>query len=79
MQRFYDGVPVAGGKRIVDRKYLENLASSKSVGLQKIVAEVVGKENDKNKDGGGDVEIIKKIILYYIGPVLKDDMSLIPF
>lgn len=79
MQRVYDGVPVAGGKRIVDRKYLENLASSKSVGLQKIVAEVVGKEYDKNKDGGGDVEVIKNIIIYYIVPVLKHDMSLTPF
>ena len=79
MQRVYDAVPVVNGKKTVESRYLESLASSKSMELQRIVAEVVENEYDKNRDGGGDVEVIKNIIIYYIVPILRHDMSLAPF
>ena len=79
MQAIYDAVPLTDGKKIVRHDYLENLSSPESFELQKIIGEVVSKEYDKNKDGGGDVEVIKNIIAYYIVPVLRHDMSLTPF
>ncbi len=79
MQQIYDAVPEKNGKRLVEKSFLDRFAHSDSMELRRIVANVVKQEYDKNGNGGGDVDVINNIVIYYIVPILKYDMGLIPF